>query len=429
MKSSIWHPFTQMKTAAEPLKVRSGKGIWLELEDGRMIMDLISSWWVNLHGHSQPDIAKAIYDQAQKLEHVIFAGFTHDPAEQLSKRLIPHLPDSVNRIFFSDNGSTAVEVALKMAWQYWKNKGETGRNRFIAFEGSYHGDTVGAMSAGSRSMFFRVFNDLLFDVQHVPYPSTFIGDDKVEQKEAESLKAIARLFEENPAQYAGLIIEPLVQGSGGMRMCRPEFLQKLDRLVHEHQTLLIYDEVMTGFGRTGDWFASIKTNTKPDLMCLSKGITGGFLPLSVTACSDDIYQAFYSDDPMKTLYHGHSYTANPLGCAAALASLTLMENNTAAFKNMDERHCVFADELAGNPAVNRVRFCGTIIAMDVVTGEEEGYLNQVSGKIKEQALEKNMLLRPLGNTLYLMPPYCITDEELQNAYKGITEILAAVSDL
>ncbi|MEX0780646.1 MAG: adenosylmethionine--8-amino-7-oxononanoate transaminase [Balneolales bacterium] len=427
MTSPVWHPFTQMKTAPEPLKVRSGKGLWLELEDGREVMDLISSWWVNIHGHSHPDIAKAIYDQAQTLEHVIFAGFTHDPAEQLARRLIPHLPDSVDKIFYSDNGSTAVEVALKMAWQYWKNMGEDGRKGFIAFEGSYHGDTMGAMSAGSRSIFSEVFNELMFDVQYVPYPATFTGDEDVEQKETESLQAISKLMHDNPARYAGLIIEPLVQGSGGMRMCRPEFLQKLSKLVREHQTLLIYDEVMTGFGRTGDWFASNKSQTKPDLMCLSKGLTGGFLPLSVTACSDEIYQSFYSDDPMKTLYHGHSYTANPLGCAAALASLTLMENNSGGFQEMYKQHESFACRLLSNPAVSRVRVCGTIMAMDIVTGDEEGYLNKVAGKVKELAIKKQMLLRPLGNTLYLMPPYCITGKELHEAYTGIEEILAEIA--
>lgn len=426
MKSPIWHPFTQMKTSPEPLKVLSGKGIWLELEDGRQIMDLISSWWVNIHGHSRPEIAKAIYDQAQTLEHVIFAGFTHDPAEQIAARLIPHLPESVNRVFFSDNGSTAVEVALKMAWQYWRNRDEAGRNKFIAFEGSYHGDTVGAMSAGSRSIFSRVFDELMFDVDYVSFPATFNGDDKVGKKEGESLAEIARLLDQNPERYAGVIIEPLVQGAGGMRMCRPEFLQKLSKLVRETGTLLIYDEVMTGFGRTGDWFASVKSRTRPDLMCLSKGLTGGFMPLSVTACSNEIYEAFLSDDPVKTLYHGHSYTANPLGCAAALASLSLLENNPGVFQDMQAHHQTFAAVLAGNHVVNRVRVCGTIIAMDIATGEEEGYLNRVSEYIKKQGLEKKMLLRPLGDTLYLMPPYCITIEELQTAYDGILEILAGL---
>ncbi|MEX2639475.1 MAG: adenosylmethionine--8-amino-7-oxononanoate transaminase [Balneolales bacterium] len=426
MKSSIWHPFTQMKTAEPPLKVLSGKGLWLELEGGQHIMDLISSWWVNLHGHSHPDIAKAIYDQSLNLEHVIFAGFTHDPAEQLSARLLPHLPDNLDHIFFSDNGSTAVEVALKMAWQYWANRGDTGRKTFIGFEGSYHGDTLGAMSAGSRSIFSQVFGKLMFDAEYVPYPSTFLNDPDVEQKEADCLRAVSNLLLKDPERYAGLIIEPLVQGAGGMRMCRPEFLQKLDRVLKDHQILLIYDEVMTGFGRTGDWFASIKSQTQPDLMCLSKGITGGFLPLSVTACNEEIYQAFYSDDPLKTLYHGHSYTANPLGCAAGLASLSLLEEDPGRFRNMHHEHLGFAHELADSPVAKNIRLCGTILAMDIVTGDEEGYLNQVSGTIKKLALERNMLLRPLGNTLYLMPPYCITSDELQRVYNGIHDILGRI---
>ncbi|MEX0686004.1 MAG: adenosylmethionine--8-amino-7-oxononanoate transaminase [Balneolales bacterium] len=426
MKSPIWHPFTQMKSSPHPLKVKSGKGIWLELEDGRKIMDLVSSWWVNIHGHSQPDIAKAIYDQALKLEHVIFAGFTHDSAEELAHRLLPYLPDSLERIFFSDNGSTAVEVALKMAYQYWINNGDKRKTSFIAFEGSYHGDTLGAMSAGSRSIFSNCFDELMFEVNYVPYPGTFIGDDEVEQKEEASLNAIDGLLTADPSKYAALIIEPLVQGAGGMNMCRPEFLKKLSKLIREHEILLIYDEVMTGFGRTGDWFASVLSDTTPDLMCMSKGITGGFLPLSVTACSENIYQAFYSDDPMKTLYHGHSYTANPLGCAAAVASLTLLENNPEMFKGMSRHHFQFAEELLKLEDVEKVRICGTIIAFDIMTDQESGYLNRASETIKKLALSKNMLLRPLGNTLYLMPPYCIAKEELHSAYEGILEILEQI---
>ena len=427
MKSHIWHPFTQMKTSQAPLKVTSGKGIWLNLEDGRTVMDLISSWWVNIHGHSHPEIAKAIYEQATTLEHVIFAGFTHEPAEQLSQRLIPLMPSSLNRVFFSDNGSTAVEVALKMAYQYWLNKGETDRTTFIAFDNSYHGDTLGAMSAGSRSIFSKPFEGLMFDVNYVPYPSTYIGDDDAEQKERNSLDAITALLEANPSSHAALIIEPLIQGAGGMNMCRPQFLQKLAQLLKRYDTLLIYDEVMTGFGRTGDWFASIKSNTLPDLMCMSKGLTGGFLPLSVTACSEEIYEAFYSDDPMKTLYHGHSYTANPLGCAAALASLTLLERNPAMFKEMEDQHNLFAESIKTNNIVQRIRVCGTILALDIVTSQEDGYLNDVASIIKQQAVQKGMLLRPLGNTLYIMPPYCITRDELHKAYAGITDLLAGLT--
>jgi adenosylmethionine-8-amino-7-oxononanoate aminotransferase len=420
----IWYPFTQAKTAPQPLKVKSGQGIWLELENGHRIMDCISSWWVNTHGHSHPKIAAAIYQQAQQLEQVIFAGFSHDPAEQLAEQLIDQLPADFSRVFFSDNGSTAVEVALKMAYQFWVNQGEP-RTTFIAFEESYHGDTFGAMAVGARSLFTQVFANLLFEVEFIPFPGTYWGDETIEEKEQEVYTLLIEKLERNPDRYAGIIAEPLIQGAGGMNMCRVEFLQELVEISQELGTLVILDEVMTGFGRTGDWFACQKAKVQPDIICLSKGITGGFLPLAVTVCTEKIYEAFYSDDPLKTLYHGHSYTANPLGCAAGLASLELMQEHEPAFSGLEDKHRQHLEALVDHPHLEKLRVTGTIAAMEIRTSEP-GYLNQISLEIRRRSIEKGLLLRPLGHVLYLMPPYCITDEELDLIYQGIQEILIEI---
>lgn len=421
--SAFWQPFTQMKTAAPPLRVRSGNGIMLELEDGRRLMDCISSWWVTLHGHCQPEIVEAICRQAAMLEQVISAGMmTHEPVELLSRMLVERLPASLNRAFYSDDGSTAVEVGLKMAFQYWKNKGETGRTRFLAFEGAYHGDTLGAMSVGHRSMFTSAFKELLFDVDFIPFPATFIGDNEVAAKEDEALGYLDRILSEKGDQYAALIVEPLVQGAGGMRMCRPEFLRQVEERLRAHEILEIYDEVMTGFGRTGEYFACIRAQTSPDIICLSKGITGGFLPLAATVCTDDVYEAFYDDDPMKTFYHGHSYTANPIGCAAGVASLKLLATNREPFKKIEAWHQEGIKGLKGNPRLTRFRICGTIAAMDIDVADA-GYLSRVGPKLKAGFIKRGFLLRPLGNVLYVLPPYCITQEQMQSIYRCIAEVV------
>lgn len=427
VSSPIWQPFTQMKTSPLPLKVVKGQGVMLQLEDGRQIMDCISSWWVTIHGHGHPTIANAIYQQAQQLEHVIFAGFTHEPAEKLACKLLTHLSPSLTRVFFSDNGSTAVEVALKMAYQYWYNQGETHRTTFIGFEGGYHGDTVGAMSIGSSSPFWQPFQPLMFSLDVVPFPATFDDDSDVEAKEAQTLEKLECLLKQYPQRYAGIFIEPLVQGAAGMRMCRPQFLQAVERLVRQFGVLLIYDEVMTGFGRTGDWFASVKSDTTPDIICLSKGISGGFLPLAVTLCKEDIYRAFYSDDVHKTFFHGHSYTGNPIACAAALASLELLEQNPQVFRDMENQHRCYLDKwLKGNPKISQVRTCGTISAMEIVTNHESDYFNNIGSVLRSRFLEAGFLLRPLGNTLYLMPPYCITSSELESIYQAIHRVLDTI---
>jgi len=422
MHRNIWYPFTIIQDAPEPLRVSRGDGLWLELEDGRRIMDCISSWWVNTHGHAHPKIAEAIAEQASKLEQVIFANFSHEPAEQLAEQLTAKLPGALNRVFFSDDGSTAVEVAMKMAYQYWKNQGED-RKTFICFEGAYHGDTFGAMSAGDRSVFTEVFKELLFDVEFVPYPETWIGDEERGQKEEAVIEEIEQLLNENPDKYAGIMVEPLVQGAGGMRMCSEEFLQELHWVNRHLDTLLIFDEVMTGFGRTGDWFACRRAQVEPDIICLAKGLTGGFLPLSVTVCSDNVYEAFNSSDPIKTFWHGHSYTANPIGCAAALASMELMDQNEAVFTEMENWHLEYFENLADHPKLKNHRVTGTIAAMDIVTGGEEGYLNEVANHIKANCVDRGLLLRPLGNVLYLMPPYCTTRSQLGEMYDGIKQLI------
>jgi len=422
-ESAFWYPFTQMKTAPEPLQVKSGKGVMLELEGGRQLMDCISSWWVTLHGHGQTEIAAAIAAQAQVLEQVICAGLTHAPAEKLALRLIGLLPEGLSRVFYSDNGSTAVEVGLKMAFQYWKNLGVNHRTRFLAFEGAYHGDTLGAMSVGHRSVFTQAFNELLFETDVIPFPETWIDDDAIETKEAEALLQLDCLLEANGDRYAAMILEPLIQGAGGMRMCRPEFLAAVHARLKSHRILVIYDEVMTGFGRTGEYFACIRAGTVPDILCLSKGITGGFLPLAATVCTDAVYDAFYDDDPMKTFYHGHSYTANPLGCAAGLASMDLLESVPQNFRKIAAWHETGIGKLQKNTRLTRFRVCGTILAMNVQTGEDTGYLSSIAPYLKRRFPEKGFLLRPLGNVVYILPPFCITEDQLSAVYQCIGEVV------
>ncbi|MGM0507362.1 MAG: adenosylmethionine--8-amino-7-oxononanoate transaminase [Bacteroidota bacterium] len=423
---NIWQPFTILKGAQEPLRVQKGEGIWITLEDGRRLVDCISSWWVTLHGHAQPEIADAIARQARELEHVIFANFSHRPAEQLAERITGHLPPGINRLFFSDNGSTAVEVSLKIAWQYWKNQGEN-RRRFLAFEGAYHGDTMGAMSVGGRSVFNQVFEELLFDVEYLPYPETWEGDEGIRDKEDRILDMLDEKLTQHPGKYAGIVIEPLIQGAGGMRVCRERFLQQLQRITRQRETLLLFDEVMTGFGRTGSLFAHKRAGVDPDLIALSKGISGGFLPLAATAVSDTVYDAFYTDDPMGTLWHGHSYTANPLGCAAGLASLDLLEADPHRYERLEGLHRKGMESIAQRPEVERIRFMGTIAAFQIKTEGSDGYFNEIGSRIKARCMDHGLLLRPLGNTVYLMPPFRIEPHELANVYRRLDTLLDEVS--
>lgn len=424
-KAIIWHPFTQEKTAAEIIAVKSAKGSYIYDENGKAYLDLISSWWVNLHGHGHPDIAKNIYTQALQLDHVIFAGFTHESAVTLCEELKTILPDELSRFFFSDNGSTAIEVALKMAYQYWHNKGNEHRTLFLSFEGGYHGDTFGAMAVGCKSGFHGVFSDLLFKVLNIPYPETWDDDDDVELKEAHSLAMLEKYLLKYANNIAALILEPLVQGASGMRMCRPEFIKKIVCEVRKHHILVIFDEVMTGFGRTGDYFALSKIAVTPDFLCLAKGITGGFLPLAVTVTKNTIYEAFLNNQWKYAFAHGHSYTANPLACAAAIASLKLLQAQECndARKAIHQAHKKGILTLKTKCTnIEHFRIIGTISAFKV---KGVGDLN---AELKMKFLEQGLLIRPLGNTVYLLPPYSVTAEELCGAYEKIGEVLQSFGE-
>ena len=416
---NLWHPTTQVATADPPLRVVGGRGALLELEDGRTLIDAISSWWVTLHGHGEPTIAAAIAQQATQLEQVIFANFTHLPAERLAERLSAHT--GLSRLFFSDNGSTAVEVALKVAWQWWRNQG-TPRSQLIAFEGAYHGDTFGAMALGERSLFSAPFEPLLCAVARAPWPATWWGDGAVEAREASALAHLEALLE---TPTAAVILEPL-QGAGGMRQVRPQFLREVERRVRQAGALLIVDEVMTGFGRTGALFASTLAGLTPDLMALSKGLTGGFLPMGVTMASERLFTGFVGNDPALTLFHGHSFTANPLGCAAALASLDLLEQQPQRHQGMEERHRPLLQGLATDPRVQKPRLLGTIAAFDLVSPQwkaPEGYLHPIGRHLQRQLLADGVFLRPLGQVVYLLPPLSISDGELEHCYSALGKAL------
>ncbi len=408
----IWHPYTQMQTAQPPVPVVRAEGVYLFAEDGTKYLDAISSWWTNIHGHANEYIARKVFAQLTTLEHMIFAGFTHAPAVELAERLLQKLPDNQQKVFYSDNGSTAVEVALKMALQYWYNK-EVKRAKIIAFEGAYHGDTFGAMSVSGRSIFTKPFDDLLFDVVFVPVP--------VPGHEEESLAAIQAAIAQYGGDIAAFIFEPLIQGTAGMVMFGAPWLDKILALCKEQQIITIADEVMTGFGRTGKFFACDHLKQQPDIVCLSKGITGGTMAMGFTTCTENIYSAFLSSDKTKALFHGHSYTANPTACAAALASLDLMESEETweNIARINTQHTAQYEKLKANPGITRISVTGTILAIEIMTASDSSYLSSVRDNLYEFFLAQNILLRPLGNIIYIMPPYCITNNELQTIYTAI----------
>ena len=424
-KKLIWHPFTQEKTAQDVLAIQKARGSYVYDENGKAYLDLISSWWVNLHGHGHEGIAKKIYDQAQTLEHVLFAGCTHEPAVALCEALQKILPPSLTRFFFSDNGSTAVEVALKMAYQYWQNRGVKERRLFLSFEGGYHGDTVGAMSVGAKSGFHNIFSDLFFDVLSLPYPETWEDDPDVTLKEHAALNSLEEILKKQGNRVAGLIMEPLVQGARGMRFCRSAFIKEVMKRVEAFDILVIFDEVMTGFGRTGKNFALDHVDIVPDFLCVSKGITGGFLPLGLTVTTETVYEAFLNDSWDYAFLHGHSYTANPLACAAAGASLELLLSDSCqtALKEIEDAHRYGLATLQKRcPFIERKRILGTIGAFDV---PQKGSLSLQD--LRKKCLEVGLLLRPLGSTLYLLPPYCTSGDVLREAYEKISDILSPPS--
>ncbi len=421
----IWHPFTPFKHSPAPIPIVRGKGTLLEDENGHQYIDAISSWWVTLHGHAHPYIAEKIYEQANTLEQVIFAGFTHLPAITLAERLLPKLPGHFSKIFYSDNGSTATEVAIKMSLQYWWNQEEAERHapsaiskkktrtKILAFNNSYHGDTFGAMSVSDRSVFTLAFHDKLFEVIFIDTPTV------------DNIDALAAIIQLKAEEIAAFIYEPLVQGAGGMKMYEAALLDQLLQAVKQYGIICIADEVMTGFGRTGKLFASDYCQQKPDIICLSKGLTGGTMALGVTAVTQKIVAAFVSDDKLKTFFHGHSFTANPLACTSALASLDLLEKDACGqqIQLITALNKSFLTELVNaSLPVKNIRQLGTIIAFEIDRGRDE-YLNNIAAAITGKALQLGVYIRPLGNTVYIMPPYCITEKELEKIYAVMMEIV------
>ncbi len=422
----IWHPFTNSALDPAPLHVVRAEGVWLHLADGRKILDAISSWWVNLHGHANPRIAAAIAAQAQKLEHVILAGFTHDAAEELATRLRKWAPPNLTHMFFSDDGSTAVEVAMKLAVQHFSNSGRPEKKEIVALEHGYHGDTAGAMSASDDSPFTDPFRSMRFPVHrvHSAYCYRCPVGLKRETCHIECVDQLATLLEERGPHIAAVIVEPLLQAAGGMIVHPVEFLQKVRKLCDAHDVLLIADEVLTGFGRTGKMFACDLAGVAPDLMCVSKGITGGFMAMGVTLCGEHVAAAFNDDNRTHTFYHGHSYTGNALACAAANANLQIFDDEPV-FDRIASIARLTAERLphfAAMPQVGDTRQIGTIGAIEL-RADDAGYLSAMRPKLYNFFLERGVLLRPLGNVVYVLPPYVISPEELHRAYDVIQEAI------
>jgi adenosylmethionine-8-amino-7-oxononanoate aminotransferase len=426
-RAHLWHPYTQMRTAPPPLPVVRAEGVYLYTEDGRRILDGISSWWVNIHGHSHPKLNAALAAQAARLEHVMFAGCTHPPAVDLAERLVSILPKGLTRVFYSDNGSTAVEVAVKLAIQYWINKGEPRRQTIIGLNHAYHGDTVGAMSVSEDSIFTRAFTPLLFPVvrAHAPYcyrcpiglePSTCSVD---------CLDDLASVLATLGDDAAAVIVEPMLQGAGGMIVWPAKFLEGVRAICRRFGVLLIADEVLTGFGRTGRMFACEHADVSPDIICLSKALTAGYLPLGATCTTEAIYEAFLSDDRGRAFFHGHSFTANPLACAVALASLDLFAEDDVLARvcRLEAQLKAGFAPLSSLSTVGDVRVIGGVAAIELEGG---GYLDGVGPRLSAAFLDRGLLLRPLGNVLYFMPPYVITDAETSWA---IDQIAAVVTDV
>ena len=417
----IWHPYTQHKDILPPIPVVKGKGTLLFDDKGQAYIDAISSWWVNIHGHGHPQIAEKIYKQAGELEHVIFTGFTHEPAVELAERLLPLLPGDFSRVFYSDNGSTAVEVAINMAIQYWGNKGGAqtapAPTKILAFRHSYHGDTFGAMSVSERSVFTAPFSDYLFEVVFIDTPTR------------ENIYDLLSLVRKQGSEIACFIYEPLLQAAGGMRIYEAQLMDELLSEVAGQGILCIADEVLTGFGRTGRLFAGEYLRSKADIICLSKGLTGGTMALGVTAVTERLFEAFLSDDKRKTLFHGHSFTANPIACAASLASLDLLleESCIQRIRHITHRHEAFLEILALYPIVKNARAIGTILAFELSAGQD-GYINSIGPAITKEALSRGIYLRPLGNTVYMMPPYCITEKEMDQVYEFLVHCITSYSE-
>lgn len=415
-ESPVWHPFTQHAIAPAPVKVASAHGPYLVTPEDDIILDAISSWWVITHGHCHPRIVAAVKAQAERLDQVIFAGCTHEPAEKLAQALVEMAPQGLTRVFYSDSGSTAVEVALKMALGYWRNIGAP-RARIVALEHAYHGDTIGTMSAGARCVFNAAYEPMLFDVSRLKFPC--------EGAEQETLDQLETICKAEPV--AALIVEPLILGAGGMLTWKASTLSEMRKICDRYQVLLIADEVMTGWGRTGTLFAVEQAGIVPDILCLAKGLTGGHLPLAVTLCREAIFEAHYSKDRSKTFFHSSSYTANPIACAAGLANMEIWKDEPVIerVKNLSQMHARRLARLGADNAFTNVRQCGTIAALDFEV-EDAGYFANVGPRLMEFFLGRGILLRPLGNTVYVMPPYSIDSDQLDSVYSAIAAASAIV---
>ncbi len=407
---NIWHPYTQHKTSKPPIAIVKGEGALLWDENGKEYIDAIASWWVNPFGHSNRFIADAIYKQLTTLEHVLFGGFTHEPAVVLSEKLLEILPKNQNKIFFSDNGSTAVEVAIKVAFQFFYNKNEQ-KTTLIAFENAFHGDTFAAMAASGISFYTQAFEGMFIDVVRIPVP--------IKGQEEASFLALRNAINNN--NCAGFIFEPLVQGAAGMVMYEPESLDELIRICQENKVLTIADEVMTGFGKTGKTFACDYLKTQPDMICLSKALTGGTIPMAITTFTNAIFEGFYDDDINKALFHGHTFTANPTGCAAALASLELLQTPEMQLNinRIHQKHLVFQNHIKNHPKVATTRVRGVIFALEIKSENQEAYYGNLRNQLYDFFIENGIVLRPVGNIVYILPPYIISDEQLNKVYAVI----------
>ncbi|MGR9099871.1 MAG: adenosylmethionine--8-amino-7-oxononanoate transaminase [Gammaproteobacteria bacterium] len=437
--SVIWHPCTQMKDheTLPPIPIKRAKGVWLEDFEGNRYLDAISSWWVNLLGHANPAINAAVKAQLDKLEHVLLAGFTHEPAVALAERLAQATPPGLTRCFYADNGSSAVEVALKMSFHYWRNLGRTGKKRFVTLENSYHGETLGALAVGNVALYKETYEPLLMEVLSAPSPDCYHRDEGESWKEysERQILPMARLLERQSESICAVIVEPLVQCAGGMRMHHPVYLTRLREVCDKYDVHLIADEIAVGFGRTGTLFACEQAGVTPDFMCLSKGLTGGYLPLSAVLTHDRIYRAFYDDYQKLTAFlHSHSYTGNALACSAALATLDILENESIIEKNhgLAEKIRSAFERFDGHPHIAEVRQTGMILAVELVkdrkSREPYPWQERRGLKVYRHALERGVLLRPLGNVVYFMPPYVINEEEIdlvaQVAWEGVEKAVS-----
>jgi len=412
-----WHPYTQHKLSKPAIAISKGKGALLWDENGKEYIDAIASWWVNPYGHSNKFIADAIYKQLTSLEHVLFGGFTHEPAVLLSEKLMEILPSNQKKLFYSDNGSTAVEIALKVALQFFYNKGEK-RTKIIAFENAFHGDTFAAMAASGISFFTEAFRGSLIEVVRIPVP--------VKGQEEACFEALESLAKTN--EFAGFIFEPLVQGAAGMVMYETFALDKILKICKENQVFAIADEVMTGFGKTGKNFACDYLELQPDMMCISKALTGGTIPMAITTFTQELFDGFYDDDVNKALFHGHTFTANPTGCAAALASLELLQSDEMQqnIARVNQKHLKFQEKIRRHSKVATTRVLGVIFALEIKREGAESYYGDFRNKLYDFFIANGVILRPVGNIVYILPPYIISDSQLEKVYSVVEEALEIV---